>query len=84
LITVCNRYKTFIFSIIEDFGGDLIYPENFEQTVDVYNPSERNPPAAKVMVNPQSTLLCTMLSFILTPSDRILSSALLDERKLKL
>lgn len=48
-------------SIIEDFGGDLIYPENFEQTVDVYNPSERNPPAAKVMVNPQSTLLCTML-----------------------
>lgn len=48
-------------SVIEDFGGDLILPENFEQTVDVYNPSERNPPEPKTMINPQSTLLCTML-----------------------
>lgn len=48
-------------SIIEDFGGDLTYPENFEQTVNVHDPSVKKPPMAKVKVNPQSTLLCTML-----------------------
>lgn len=48
-------------AIIEDFGGDLQIPENFEQTVDLYDPSERNAPAPKTMVNPQTSLICEML-----------------------
>lgn len=48
-------------SIIEDFGGSLTIPDNFEKTVDVYNPSERNPPTPQTMTNSQTTLLCTML-----------------------
>lgn len=48
-------------SIIEDFGGSLSIPDNFEKSVEVYNPSERNPPSPQTMTNPQTTLLCTML-----------------------
>ncbi|CAG2237878.1 DBR1 [Mytilus edulis] len=48
-------------SIIEDFGGSLTIPDNFEKSVDVYNPSERNPPTPQTMTNSQTTLLCTML-----------------------
>ncbi|XP_033728321.1 lariat debranching enzyme-like isoform X2 [Pecten maximus] len=49
--------------ILEDFGGDLCIPDNFQRTVDVFDPNEGKckvrPPVT--MVNPQTTLICTML-----------------------
>ncbi|XP_060084450.1 lariat debranching enzyme-like [Ylistrum balloti] len=49
--------------ILEDFGGDLLIPDNFQKTVDVFDPNQGkckvNPPVT--MVNPQTTLLCAML-----------------------
>ena len=49
--------------ILEDFGGDLTLPENFEKTVPVFDPSVKTKhcPAPVIMTNPQTTLLCTML-----------------------
>lgn len=48
-------------NIQKDFGGDLTLPENFEQTA----PTLYEPGSAKesneVLVNPQTTLLCSML-----------------------
>ncbi|XP_056013098.1 lariat debranching enzyme A-like isoform X2 [Ostrea edulis] len=48
--------------ILEDFGGDLSLPENFERTAAIHNPNEpmKNSPPSLV-INPQTTLLCTML-----------------------
>ncbi|KAJ8320769.1 hypothetical protein KUTeg_002356 [Tegillarca granosa] len=52
-------------SILEDFGGDLSLPENFEKTVPVFDPSastKKQPIAPpQTCTNPQTTLLCTML-----------------------
>ncbi|XP_069108816.1 lariat debranching enzyme-like [Argopecten irradians] len=49
--------------ILEDFGGDLYIPDNFQRTVDVFDPNHGktkvSPPVT--MVNPQTTLICTML-----------------------
>ncbi|KAK7113105.1 uncharacterized protein [Littorina saxatilis] len=43
------------------FGGDLTLPENFERTAPTLQESNSKPPSAMVLVNPQTTLLCTML-----------------------
>lgn len=52
-------------AILEDFGGDLSLPENFEKTVPVFDPSastKKQPIAPpQTCLNPQTTLLCTML-----------------------
>ncbi|XP_021358109.1 lariat debranching enzyme-like [Mizuhopecten yessoensis] len=49
--------------VLEDFGGDLVIPDNFQKTVEVFDPNQGkckvNPPMT--MVNPQTTLMCTML-----------------------
>ncbi|XP_013393703.1 lariat debranching enzyme [Lingula anatina] len=47
----------------EDFGGDFAIPENFEPTVPVYDPNQpkQKMPSPQVHINPQTTLLCTML-----------------------
>lgn len=49
--------------VLEDFGGDLSLPENFEKTAPIHNPSEPRKKCAQssLLMNPQTTLLCTML-----------------------
>ncbi|KAK3082824.1 hypothetical protein FSP39_006437 [Pinctada imbricata] len=50
--------------VLEDFGGDLTLPENFERTAPIYDPSESTKKSIKqpqIQINPQTTLLCTML-----------------------
>lgn len=49
--------------ILEDFGGDLSLPENFERTAPIHDPNQSKkksgPPS--LVINPQTSLLCTML-----------------------
>ena len=49
--------------VLEDFGGDLSLPENFEKTAPIHNPSEPRKKCAQpsLLINPQTSLLCTML-----------------------
>lgn len=49
--------------ILEDFAGDLTIPENFERTVDVFDPNQGKVKVAPpvLMVNPQTSLICVML-----------------------
>ncbi|XP_062572881.1 lariat debranching enzyme A-like [Saccostrea cucullata] len=53
--------KEDINQILEDFGGDLSLPENFEKTAPVHNPNEPKKKSPPLVTNPQTTLLCTML-----------------------
>ncbi|KAL5006185.1 hypothetical protein ScPMuIL_017343 [Solemya velum] len=50
-------------AVLEDFGGDLTYPESFERSVTPYDPSSTvtKSVTARTMVNSQTKLLCTML-----------------------
>ncbi|XP_063960393.1 lariat debranching enzyme A-like isoform X1 [Lytechinus pictus] len=45
------------------FGDDLKLPDSFDQTVRVYDPNniERNPKQPNLMINPQTTALCSRL-----------------------
>lgn len=49
--------------ILEEFGGDLSLPENFERTAPIHDPNQpkkkSGPPS--LVINPQTSLLCTML-----------------------
>lgn len=49
--------------ILKDFGGDLSLPENFERTAPIHDPNQSKkksgPPS--LVINPQTSLLCTML-----------------------
>ncbi|XP_064598274.1 lariat debranching enzyme-like [Liolophura sinensis] len=61
--TVSNQE---IESVKEDFGNDLTIPENFITTVPAYTVAESGRsvseyPPPDIHVNPQTTLLCTML-----------------------
>ena len=51
-----------------DFGGNLTIPENFEQTVPVFDPDASKKKnkcgQAQTMVNPQTTLICSMLDLV--------------------
>ncbi|KAK6166465.1 hypothetical protein SNE40_023150 [Patella caerulea] len=50
-------------SLKEDFGGDLTIPDTFEETAPVHeqNGSSRTNLQPRIIINPQTTLLCTML-----------------------
>ncbi|KAH3754117.1 lariat debranching enzyme-like [Dreissena polymorpha] len=52
-------------NIIDDFGGNLDIPDNFTQTVPVFDPEkskkQNQMPPPQTQINPQTTLLCSML-----------------------
>lgn len=54
-------------AVITDFGGVLTIPGNFEQTVPAFDPSasgKKKYGQPQTMINPQTTLICSMLDLI--------------------